>query len=236
MQSPKKTTPTLKCVDLSQHASQMFGKFTTNVVLVDLAARMQTAGGALLSAHQAYEVAKRAVLPTRVNVKYERLVTSRAVVRLKKRAEIADNRKGGPIATHLFPEGTTAITRLRGASQLQALVDLEGRLQLAQPFWPEAAAALAELTQHRQAYEAALNGNSAARQAARYQRVARDTEKRSFLATYEEIAHLARAQFPKDRDMQELFFDTVEPRSSAEEVDDEEDLPEDEEAEASAPA
>lgn len=240
MQLPSEKTPVSKCIDLAQHAGRMLGKFTANAALVDLAVRMQAAGGALLDAQQAYEAAVRAILPTRVDVKYIDFVADRLVQRVQRRAELADDRKGGVIATQVLPKGASAVTRLRGASQVKAMIDLEGDIKAVQSRWPEAVDVLAEVTQHRQQYQTALEGRRAAGQAAHDLRAERNAEKLRFLSTYAEIASLVKAQFPRDKQMQELFFDEVRTRSAGQIAESDDDLPEEEQdrepASAASPA
>lgn len=236
MQSPTMKTPVSRCEELATYSSQMMSMITGNVVLADLATRMLAAGGSLTAAQTAYTTAVRAILPTRVVVRFQDRMSDRCVKRVHKRAQIADGKEGGPIATAAFPDGPAAITRLQGESQVQAMIALEGDLTAALPMWADAADARAEVAQHRAAYKAAVDARTTARNAARAQRALRDAEKQRFLATYEEIAGLITAQFPRDRDMQELFFDKIRGRSAEQVADSDEDLPEEEEATAPATA
>lgn len=230
MQSPTMKTPVSRCEELATFSSQMMSMITGNVVLADLATRMQAAGGSLAAAQAAYAAAVRAILPTRVVVRFRDRMSDRCVRRIHKLAQVADGKEGGPIATTAFPKGHRVITRLQGESQVQAMITLEADLTAAEPLWPDAADARAEVAQHRTAYKAAVDGRTNARKAARAQRALRDAEKQRFLATYEEIAALVKAQFPRDRDMQDLFFDDVKRRSAEQVSDGDEDLPEDEAA------
>jgi hypothetical protein len=213
----------------------MMGKLTANQALVQLAARMLAAGETLDAAQRSYEAAVRAVLPARVDVKYENFASDQCVRRTQKRAELADDRSNGPIATAVFPDGSAAVVRLQGASQVAEMKDLEGRIKAIQDRWAEAPAAMAEVAEHRQRYDDTLEARRAAGQAARDLRAARNAEKARFLETYTEIARRVQAEFPRDKAMQDLFFDDVRGRSTSQVADGDQDVPEDE-APASTPA
>ena len=61
----------------------------------------------------------------------------------------------------------------------------------------------------RKSYEAALSARREALQNASNERTARDLAKEDFLSVYAEIASRVKAEFPRDRKMQDLFFDEV---------------------------
>jgi hypothetical protein len=65
-------------------------------------------------------------------------------------------------------------------------------------------------------------------------RAARDMAKERFLDLYAEIAAQIRSEFPRDRDMQDLFFDTVIHRARRVEDAPEDELPADPEGEDDA--
>ena len=227
MQTPTMKTPVSRCIELATYASRMMSKFTANAVLAQLAARMQGAGESLAASQATYQVAVLVILPTRVDVKYADLMGDRCVRRVQTRAELADGKKGGPIAAAVLPDGAASIARLKGASQVQRMLELEADIDAAAPIWPEAPAVRADVAQHRTEYDLALQGRRAARLAARSQRALRDAEKQRFLATYEEIARTVQAQFPRDREMQDLFFDAVKRPSASESADSpDEEMPE----------
>jgi hypothetical protein len=58
-------------------------------------------------------------------------------------------------------------------------------------------------------YETALETRRAAGQKASDLRAARNLIKEDFLSVYAEISSRVRAEFPRDRAMQDLFFDDV---------------------------
>jgi hypothetical protein len=228
-QSPRSTTPVSKCIDLATYSARMLGKFHSNAVLVGLAARMEAAGEALDAAQSVYVNAVKAILLTRVDVKYEDHVSDQRIRALLMKAQLADGKRGGPIAAQLLPSGSSEIIRRLGRSQVQEMVNLEGRLSAVLPMWPDAAGELADITAHRATYAAALDGREQARQVARDLRAARNVQKELFVTTYTEIVSLVAAQFPRDKAAQDLFFDELKSRSVARSADEGDD-----EAEASA--
>lgn len=236
MQTPNEKTPIPKCNDLAAYAARMMSKFTDNVVLVELAAKMAAAGEALAQKQSAYEGAVQAILPARVDVKYENFASDQRIRRMQKKAELADGKSNGPIVTFILPEGSTPIVRLLGDAQVQAMTNLEGRLSAAKPIWSEAETELADIKTHRERYALALTERRAKAQAARDLRAARNAEKASFLLTYATIAHQVEAEFPRDKAMQDLFFDDVRGRSTAEQASGDEDVPDTDEGGATPPA
>ncbi|MDC3953177.1 hypothetical protein [Polyangium jinanense] len=214
MQSPTRDTPVSKCSELARYSARMLGKFSANAVLVGLAEKMTCGEAELIAAQVVYEEAVKAILPARVDVKYENHVSDRRVRISLQKAEIADGRSGGRIAGMVFPEGSGVITRLLGESQVQAMIDLEGRLAAAAPFWPEAEAERLVIAAHRQQYQVALASRKVAAQKARDARAARDAAKEKFLLVYTEVMSRLVAEFPRDRVTQDLFFDEVRTRSA----------------------
>jgi hypothetical protein len=87
--------------------------------------------------------------------------------------------------------------------------DLEGRYDVLVATWPDAAAEKAKIVTARKAYEAALSARRDALQNTSNARTARDLTKEDFLSVYAEIAARVKAEYPRDRKMQDLFFDDV---------------------------
>jgi hypothetical protein len=100
------------------------------------------------------------------------------------------------------------------------MTDLEGRLAASD--WADAPAELKDIAELRERYDGAVKGRAAAQQKARDAREKRNAEKQRFLLTYAEIAHRVQAEFPRDKEMQDLFFDDVRIPSLASEADSEE--------------
>ncbi|MDC3985014.1 hypothetical protein [Polyangium jinanense] len=207
-------TPVSKCGDLAAYAARMLGKFTNQATLLALGLEMTAAAAELHAAQAVYEQAVRDILPARVDVKYENYVSDRRIRVTQQKAEMADGKRGGRIAAIAFPEGSAPITRLVGASQVQAMVDLEGRLAAAQALWPDASAEKEAIAQHREHYDNALIARKNAGQHARNMRAARNAAKDKFIHKYVEIMSRVEAEFPKDRATQDLFFDEVRTKSA----------------------
>ncbi|AKT39222.1 hypothetical protein [Chondromyces crocatus] len=223
MQLPKMKTPVSRCDELAAYSTRMMSKFPSNPVLTQLATRLDDARTALVAIQAAYQTAVRTALPTRVDVKYADIAADRCVRRLQKKAEHRDGKRGGPTAAMIMPKGSAVITRLRGESQVKAMIDLEADVTAAVPGWSEAPTLLTEVVQHREDYQGALSDRTSARQTARAQRALRDAEKARFLKVYEEVARTVQAQFPGDREMQDLFFDEVRRRSVTQAADSDDD-------------
>jgi hypothetical protein len=222
MQLTTMKTRVSKCLELATYSIRMFGKFPTNTVLTALAADMTAAKASLATAQQDYEDAVRAVLPARVDVKYENHVSDRRVRLTQQKSEMADGKKGGRIATLVFPDGSTPITRLLGDSQIKAMSDLEGRLESAVNLWPDAAAEKTDIAKHREAYTTALAYRSDLGQTVRNKRAMRNAAKEAFITKYAEITSRVEAEFPRDSVMQDLFFDEVRTKSALAEADEDE--------------
>jgi hypothetical protein len=221
MQTPTMKTPVSKCIELATYAIRMFGKFPTNVVLTSLAAEMTSAQANLGTTQQDYTVAVEEVLPARVDVKYENLMADRRIRLTQQKAEMADGKKNGRIMGLVFPDGSTPIMRLQGASQIQAMSDLEGRLESAAGLWTEAMSEKADTTKQRESYAAALKYRSDIAQKVRDKRAKRNAAKDAFITKYVEITSRVAAEFPRDGIMQDLFFDEVRAQSALAEADEE---------------
>jgi hypothetical protein len=98
---------------------------------------------------------------------------------------------------------------------------LEGRLEAAMALWPGAGAEKAKITDERTKYEAALTARRTAMEKAADLRAKRDAVKEDFLDVYAASASRVKAEFPRNRATQELFFDRVSDAVVAEEASDE---------------
>jgi hypothetical protein len=219
MQNPTMKTSVSKCLELATYAIRMFGKFPTNAALTALAAELATAKSSLASAQQTYEIAIDEILPARVDVKYENHRSDRRIRQTQQKAELADGKKNGRISALVFPDGSTPITRLQGDSQIQAMADLEGRLDSATGLWPDAAIEKSEIVNHRQAYANALKSRNDIGQNVRNKRALRNAAKEAFITKYTEITSRVAAEFPRDDAMQDLFFDDVRSKSARDDSD-----------------
>lgn len=219
MQTPTTKTPVSKCLELATYAIRMFAKFTSNAALADFSAQLTIAKSNLAAAQLQYEEAGQEILPVRVDVKYENWRSDRRIRLTQQKAEMADGKKGGRIATVLFPDGSAPITRLIGDSQIKEMSDLEGRLDAVVDLWPDAAAEKTDIAQHRESYSTALKARDDQAQTARNKRALRNAAKEAFITKYVEITNRVAAEYPRDTVMQDLFFDEVRTKSAVEEAD-----------------
>lgn len=215
MQRPTSSTPVARCLELAIYASRMLGKFSDNPMLAESARRLAEGQGVLKLAQDAYETAAGAALAIRVDVGYEDYAADRLVRRTQQLAELDDGRRGGRIASQVFPGGSTPITRLQGESQVVAMRDLEARLDAARDIWPQAEAEKAAIEAQRIRYQEALAARQDSERNINDLRLARDAAKERFLDIYTQVANLVQAEFPRDRVIQNLFFDVVRPRAAS---------------------
>lgn len=87
--------------------------------------------------------------------------------------------------------------------------DLEGRLEALSGTWDAAAAEQASIKKLRSQYETALKQRREAGQNASNKKAARDAAKEDYLDVYAQVAARVKAEYPRDRAMQDIFFDTV---------------------------
>lgn len=186
---------------------------------------MLTSQEALAEAEAAYLQAVKAIIFARVDVKYADYAADNGVRMAKRGAEMADGKPSGPIASALMPGGVTPIIKPVGATQVNEMRDLEGRYDTLAGSFGEAHAEKAKITALRTTYEEALEARRAAGQKASDLRAKRNFIKEDFLTVYAEIGARVRAEFPRDRAMQDLFFDEVR-TDAADAADDTADEPE----------
>lgn len=208
MQQPTTKTSVSKCIALGRYAAAMLSKFTSKPALLSFATSMTAATDSLETAQGAYAASVLALVFPRVGVRYNDFISDNVVRALQRRAELFDDKTAGPTASFLFPEGVTPIIRPVGQTQVDAMLKLEGKLD-ALASWPEAAAEKAKLTTAREAYATALQDRATAMLASAALRAKRDAAKEDFLDVYATVAAKVKAEFPRDRAMQDLFFDKV---------------------------
>lgn len=217
MEIPTLNTPVTKCLALATFAGQMLSKYAaTNAVLLELATKMFGARDKLATAEQAHEAAEANVLPMRVNVRFADHESDECIKQRKRTAQLADGETEGPYVLHLFPNGTTPLTRPVGAAQIKEMRALEGRYDALLDRWPDAMAEKNIVTTLRQRYEQSLAERAAAEQTVIDTKAARDLAKEDFLDVYAEIANRIRSLFPRNRPKQDLFFDAVTNRARSE--------------------
>lgn len=212
MQVPGSQTPITRCLTLGAFAGQMLGKFPENTRLVELSQRMFEGVDTLRAAEQNVAARLQALLLARVDLGYADYDSDQATRSSKKRAEIADGVAGGHIVSRVFPDGIANITRRFGESQIVAMRTIETRLDNARSIWPEAGDELTRLQSSRERYETALAARNQAQQDVRDARDARNATRERFIDLYVEITNRVKAEFPRNRVLQDLFFDQVRTR------------------------
>lgn len=208
MQVPNRKTPVKKCLALALFAGRMMTKQENNPVLVELAAQLESGRIEMATLQRALELADEALTLARVDVRFEDHASDQWLRQFRGQVEIADGRKNGRLSARLLPDGMLDITRRYGAAQVAKMRELEARVAAATE-WSEAQVQLAGLVARRTRYEAAVVARDAAQSEVVRARAARDMAKERFLDLYSEVAGHIRSEYPRDREMQDLFFDTV---------------------------
>jgi hypothetical protein len=203
---PNKQTAVSRCLDLALHTEQMLAKFLENPRLATLIPRIRTGGLGLEEADRACAGELRVLMRLRIDVSYENYVSDRRVRRTRKLVEMHDGRRGGRIAAQIMPDGSLDFSRIQGTKQIEAMRSLEARLAAAQDIWPEALSELGDITAHRMRYGAAVAARDEGLRRVKDLITARHAAKERFLQLYTEIVSLVEAEFPRDRETQELFF------------------------------
>ena len=209
MQLPNEKTPVSKCLELAAYLGRMLGKFPDRGRLQECAARIADGARELKIAQDDYVKLHEQLLAIRVDAGFENYLSDQHIRATQKKAQLADGRSGGRIALAVFPKGSGSVVRLQGESQIAAMRQVEARLGGVTDIWPEAAVAQQTVATHRERYEAALTARDNAELAINNARINRDAIKRRFLDLYAEVAALVKAEFPRKKTMQNLFFDTV---------------------------
>lgn len=207
-------TPVSVCLSAGGYTIRMMTKHPEYPVMAELVPRLTGGRAELVQAERALADAEEALNMARVDVMFEDHASDQYLRRLQGQAQSADGHKGGRLATTLFPDGLTEITRRQGPVQIKRMRELEGRLENLTT-WPEAMTHLAGLIVRRSSYEAAIDARTEAERGVTRARAARDAAKVRFLDLYAEIAARIQVEFPRNRRMQELFFDTIRTRTRA---------------------
>lgn len=213
MQLLQPNTPVDRCESVTRYAESAILQYIEAFeppaaeaeVLRAQAEALRTGRVALTTKQADYRTAVLDTIAPRVAVM---LVDLRAdsVVRSAKRA--ADE-AGKDVAAMVFPEGVTPIVKLVGQTEVDALIALEGRILAAASRWTDAAATHARIVEARTRYETALANRTAALNLASSKRALRDGSKEDFLDTYAKVTSAIKALFPRDKALQDVFFEDV---------------------------
>lgn len=207
-------TPVPTCVAAAGYTIRMMAKHPEYPVLGELGQRLAGGRTELVQAERAVGDADEALMLARVDVTFEDHASDQWLRRLQHQAQSADGHQGGRISTTLFPDGLTDVTRRQGPGQVKRMRELEGRLEHVTT-WPEAMTQLAGLIVRRTSYETAVDARTEAERGLTRARAARDAAKTRFLDIYAEVATRIQSEFPRNRRMQDLFFDTLRTRTRA---------------------
>jgi hypothetical protein len=212
MQLPSKRTPVRKCVAAAGFSCRMLAKHGEDPRLAELGLRFEGGRTELIQSERRLLDSEDHLNLVRVDVMFEDYSSDVFLRRLMARAEAEDGRKGGKLSKLLFPDGLQDITKRKNAAQVERMRQLEARLAEVQD-WDEAAGLATELGGYRGRYEVALGVRLEAERQVVTERARRDATKERFLDLYAEIAAQIRSIFPRDRRMQDLFFDDLSVRS-----------------------
>ncbi|MBI5498565.1 MAG: hypothetical protein HY904_26425 [Deltaproteobacteria bacterium] len=209
MEKPTSKTPVSRCEELSLFSQTAMRSFTEQPALIPYADALALATAPLVAAHAEVTVAVRGLLPVRVKVRFTEYFAEVGVRALHKRAEAADGKKDGKIAKALFPNGLGPVVAPTGPAQVKAMEELEGRLKAAGALWPQAADELVKVMALRTEYATAVDARRAGVLAAVAARAQRTLNKEDFLDAYAKACAGVAGLFPRDRRLQNLFFDDL---------------------------
>jgi hypothetical protein len=217
-------TPVPVCLSASGYTIRMMMKHSEYPVMAELVPRLGSGRTELAQAERAVADADEALMMARVDVTFEDHASDQWLRSLQSQAQAADGHKGGRIGATLFPDGLNEITRRQGPIQVKRMRELEARLGNLTT-WPESTAQLAGLTVRRSSYEAAIEARTEAERGLTRARAARDAVKLRFVDLYAQIAARIQVEFPRNRRMQDLFFDTIRTRTRPDAEEPDESLP-----------
>ena len=109
----------------------------------------------------------------------------------------------------IFPDGITPIIKPMGQAEVESLRALEGRITAAAAHWPDAPAWQGRIASVRALYETALKSRTDALSAAADARALRNAVKEDFVTLYAKTAGSIKMLFPRERAVQDIFFDEV---------------------------
>ena len=213
MQLPSRDTPVSRCETLAHFTAASSRRYvalmepTAEIAsqLVGIVNALEGGLATLMATQDAYRSGVLACIAPRVEVK---LVDHKADNEVRSGKRAADD-AGKDVAAAVYPDGTTPIIRPIGQSEVNELRLLEGRILAAVPRWTGATASHARIAHVRTQYETALTNRSNALSAAAHKRALRNAAKEDFLDLFAKAAGTIKALFPRDRAVQDIFFDDV---------------------------
>lgn len=219
MQMPDRRTPTTVCLRLSAFHRLVLGRFTQHQ---RLATRVDQAERQLRTAQDTFLAALEALVEPRAKVHVIDYFSDQRVTLLHLGAKTADSGRDGPTVEALFPQGKTVVVEPIGKAQVDEVRKLEARL--AALGGALAAEHLQPLQNLRTEYEAALADRNTRLTDLGGKRQLRDAAKRVWLDAYAANQGAVKESYPRDRRLQDLFFDDFRAsrRVAAEDGEDEE--------------
>lgn len=222
-------TPIEKCQHLSIYTCTMLGHFPDNPTLTALKTGLEGSTNNYLAKNRAYQEAGIARIGPRVALKYRDHMTDRGLRAIQSAAEVADGKRGGKLSNMVMPDGLSPAIKPFGEAQVKQLDGVADRLGNMGNVWPDSPKHLATTVEMKKQYADCLKNRDDSVRGEATARAARDIAKEEFLDTYAMVAARIKAEYPRDRAMQELFFDKVDSDTGSAE-------PENEQAPADAPA
>ena len=213
MQLPDRDTPVTRCETLAyftgaalQRYAILFEPGPDIVTQLNASATLlDDSTRALMSTQANYRTAVLQCIAPRVEVKLVDLKADNEVRSGKRAADDA----GKDIAFAIYPEGITPIIRPIGQSEVDGLRALEGRILAMASRWPGATASHARITHVRTQYETAIANRTSAMNVAAAKRALRNAAKEDYLDAFSKVANTVKLLFPRDRVVQDTFFDEV---------------------------
>lgn len=157
---------------------------------------------------KAREDAEDALVPVRVRLVFLERDAERALRVVATNASSLDGKRSGPTHSALFPDGVNAETRPKGPRQVEGVDRVINRLANSTVAEPLRAEHLPRLQAVKAALEAGLHARKVATDAWAAAYAAELSTREDFVRAYDGNAGAIRQHFPKDRDTQDLYFDT----------------------------
>ena len=157
---------------------------------------------------KAREDAEDALVPVRVRLVFLERDAERALRVVSTSASSMDGKRGGSMHAALFPDGVNAETRPKGPRQAEAVGRVINRLVNLTVAEPLRAEHLPRLQAAKAALEAGLLARKVANETWGAAYAAELSTREDFVRAYDGNAGAIRLHFPKDRDSQDLYFDT----------------------------
>lgn len=213
MQLVVSRTPIARCESLAPYTASTLRRFVvlfapppeTAAQLLAMADALEASISVVSLRQSEYRALVLACIGPRVEVK---LVDLKADTEVR-HSKLAVDAVSKTASLAVFPDGITPIIKPVGQAEVDGLRALEGRIIAAAPQWTEATAWQARIAGVRGLYEAALKSRTDAMSAAANARALRNAAKEDFVTLYAKAAGAIKMLFPRERAVQDIFFDEV---------------------------